>query len=62
MLEDNLLHIKTQLYFKTGNKNELRRKYVVNRLSKSLQSYYEDMERRITYLKHRKPENILKRF
>lgn len=61
MLEDNLVYIKTQLDGRTRDRKQLKRKYVVNRLSKSLQSYREDMERRIRYLSHKNPKNVLKR-
>lgn len=61
MLEDNLLHIKSQLHNRTRSKKALKKVYVSDRLSKSLQSYYNDIERRMKYLMHRKPDNVLKR-
>ena len=62
MLEDKLLYIKSQLQHKTRDRKELKKEYVAVRLTKSLQSYYEDMERRLRYLSHKAPDNILKRF
>ena len=59
-LIDNLIHIQNELNSRETSKQDLTKKYIANRLNKSLVSYRSDLETRLKYLNQRKPENVLK--
>lgn len=43
------------------DRSKLDKYYIYKRLNESLESYYDDLEYSLKYLRNRQPENILKK-
>lgn len=54
--------IKQELSKRHRDKKYLEKYYLEARLTKSLNSYYEDLERSIAYLENRQAENVMRKW
>ena len=61
MLKTHLLNIENDLKKHHRPKQQLFNYYVQSRLTKSLQTYYNDLNNSVSYLTKRNPHNVLRK-
>lgn len=60
-MSTNLINIKNELRKYHRDRKQLERYYVNERLSKSLESYYDELRYSVSYLNNRKPDSVFRR-